>query len=250
MRCREQVHTGRTRLRPYRYRDLDGQPTGGRWPPTHHRGCWVEYRAYKWRATGPYLLVKAQIAGHNLRDGDQRSRSLGKASLIGPEVTVASRGVVYVHSCPAAVCPHVEWAISSVLGTRVTLAWTAQPVAPGQLRAECVWTGNAGTAARLAAALRPWAMLRFEVTEDPSPGCDGERLAYVPGRGIFRSSVSANGDLVVAEDQLRALRTTARTAEDYEHALDRLLGAAWDAELEPYRHAGDGAPVTWLHQVV
>ncbi|HEX5495172.1 MAG TPA: DUF3145 domain-containing protein [Mycobacteriales bacterium] len=163
---------------------------------------------------------------------------------------MASRGVVYVHSCPAAVCPHVEWAISSVLGTRVALSWTAQPAAPGQLRAECVWSGQAGTAAKLAAALRPWAMLRFEVTEDPSPGCDGERLAYVPGRGIFRSSVSANGDLFATEDQLRAMHATARTVEDFEHALDRLLGAAWDAELEPYRHAGDGAPVTWLHQVV
>jgi hypothetical protein len=29
-----------------------------------------------------------------------------------------------------------------------------------------------------------------------------------------------------------------------------LLGSAWDAELEPYREGGDGAPVTLLHQVV
>ncbi|MCC5698098.1 DUF3145 domain-containing protein [Klebsiella pneumoniae] len=28
-----------------------------------------------------------------------------------------------------------------------------------------------------------------------------------------------------------------------------MLGAAWDAELEPFRHAGDGAPVIWLHRV-
>ena len=42
-------------------------------------------------------------------------------------------------------------------------------------------------------------MLRFEVTEEPSPGCDGERICYLPGRGLFRSSVSANGDIVVAD---------------------------------------------------
>lgn len=196
------------------------------------------------------LLVKPRFTRHNLRDGDQRLRSLGKASLIGPEVTVASRGVVYVHSCPAAVCPHVEWAVSSVLGTRVALSWTAQPAAPGQLRAECVWSGRVGTAAKIAAELRAWAMLRFEVTEEPSPGCDGERIAYVPGRGVFRSSIGANGDIVVGEEQMRALLATARTTEDYEHAIERLLGTAWDAELEPFRHAGDGAPVTWLHQVV
>ncbi|WP_348773596.1 DUF3145 family protein, partial [Kingella kingae] len=34
------------------------------------------------------------------------------------------------------------------------------------------------------------------------------------------------------------------------HGVDELLGAAWDADLEVYRHAGDGSPVTWLHQVV
>ena len=27
-------------------------------------------------------------------------------------------GVVYVHSSPSAVCPHVEWAISGTLGVR------------------------------------------------------------------------------------------------------------------------------------
>ena len=26
-------------------------------------------------------------------------------------------------------------------------------------------------------------------------------------------------------------------------------GEAWDEELEPFRHAGEGAPVRWLHQV-
>jgi hypothetical protein len=32
-------------------------------------------------------------------------------------------------------------------------------------------------------------------------------------------------------------------------AVDALLGKAWDDELEPFRHAGDGTPVRWLHQV-
>jgi len=163
---------------------------------------------------------------------------------------VPTRGVVYVHSCPPAVVPHAEWAISGVLGTRVSLSWTAQPAAPGQLRAECAYTGRPGTASKIAAALRSWSMVRFEVTEDPSDGYDGERISYVPGRGVYRTSTGANGDVVVGEQQLRALAAAARSAEDYAHRLDNLLGAAWDAELEPYRQAGDGAPVTWLHQVV
>jgi hypothetical protein len=148
------------------------------------------------------------------------------------------------------VVPHVEWAVSGVLGTRVSLSWTAQPAAPGPLRSECAFTGRPGTASKIAAALRSWSMVRFEVTEDPSDGYDGERISYVPGRGVYRTSTGANGDVVVGEQQLRALVATARSAEDYAHSLDNLLGAAWDAELEPYRHAGDGAPVTLLHQVV
>lgn len=159
-----------------------------------------------------------------------------------------TRGVVYVHSCPPAVVPHAEWAISGVLGTRVSLSWTAQPAAPGQLRAECAYTGRPGTASKIAAALRSWSMVRFEVTEDPSDGYDGERISYVPGRGVYRTSTGANGDVVVGEQQLRALAAAARSAEDYAHRLDNLLGAAWDAELEPYRYAGDGAPMTLLTQ--
>jgi hypothetical protein len=32
-----------------------------------------------------------------------------------------------------------------------------------------------------------------------------------------------------------------------EKELDKLLGTAWDHELDPFRRAGDGAPVRWLN---
>lgn len=160
-----------------------------------------------------------------------------------------TRGVVFVHACPSAIAPHVEWAIAAVLSRPVTLTWTPQPVAPGHLRTEATWTGEVGTAARIAAGLRAWPMLRFELTEEPTVRSDGERLAFVPGRGFHRSIVSANGDVVVGEERLRGLMERARTADELRHGLDELLGSAWDAELEPYRTAGDGAPVTLLHHV-
>lgn len=158
-------------------------------------------------------------------------------------------GVVYVHSSPSAVCPHVEWAISGILGTRTELHWTAQPAAPGQLRAECDWSAEPGTGARLVTALRAWPMLRFEVTEDPSPGVDGQRFCHVPGLGLWRACTSANGDIVVSEDQLRTLAANSRGTESFGHRVDQLLGAAWDDALEAFRRAGDGAPVSWLHRV-
>ena len=160
-----------------------------------------------------------------------------------------TRGVVYVHSSPLAVCSHVEWAVARVLGAPVRLEWTAQPVEPATRRAQCSWTGAPGTGGELAAALRQWPMVRFEVTEDPSPGVDGERYMHVPGRGLFHAATSANGDVVLSEDRLRALIASARGYDTLAHTLEKALGAPWDAELEPYRHAADGAPMTLLTRV-
>lgn len=160
-----------------------------------------------------------------------------------------SQGVVFVHSAPAAICPHVEWAISGVIGDRVSLSWTAQPASPGQLRAEVSWRGEAGTAGRIASALRAWPMLRFEVTEESNAVADGERVCHVPGRGIWRTAVSANGDVVLGEDQIRSLMDRATSLDALRHALSSAIGSEVDAELEPYRRAGEGTPVTWLHQV-
>lgn len=162
---------------------------------------------------------------------------------------MSTRGVIYVHSAPAAICPHVEWAISGVLGTRVSLTWRPQPAAPGQLRTDVAWTGEAGTGGALAAALKNWSMLRFEITEDPSSGVDGQRFCHVPGRGVWHAITSANGDVLVGEDQLRTLAAKATSLDGLQHALAQLVGADIDDELESFRRAGDGAPVTWLHQV-
>ena len=158
-------------------------------------------------------------------------------------------GVLFVHSCPPVLCPHVEWAVAAELGVRVSLSWTTQPAAPGLLRAESSWFGRPGTAGRLAAALKGWSVLRYEVTEQASPGNDGERYTVTPTLGVFRSAISANGDVLVGEDRLRALLAAA-AGPQLAHRLDALLGGPWDDELEPYREAGEGAAVTWLHQVV
>jgi hypothetical protein len=168
----------------------------------------------------------------------------------GDRAVPSTRGVIYLHCCPSAIAPHVEWALAGVLGRPARLHWTNQPVAPTHLRAEASWIGPVGTAARLAASLRAWPMLVFEISEDGTSVSDGERLAYVPGRGFHRSTVAANGDVVVGEERLRGLMSRARSADEFQHGLAELLGTAWDVELEPYRMGGDGAPVTLLHQVV
>jgi len=102
----------------------------------------------------------------------------------------------------------------------------------------------------MASALRGWQQVRFEVTEEPSPGCDGARYAYTPSLGLFHAVTGVHGDVLVHEDRLRAVMEAAvRNGSDLETELERVLGKPWDDELEIFRYAGEGAPVRWLHQV-
>ena len=171
----------------------------------------------------------------------------------------ATTGVVYIHASPAAVCPHVEWALSSTLephcrrqGTpvaRANLKWTPQPAMPGQLRAVTNWTGPVGTGAQLASALRSWSVLRFEVTEDPSAGVDGHRWCHTPTLGLWSGTMSANGDTMVGEQRLRTMMSSG--ADMLASELDSVLGVAWDEALEPYRSGGaEVGEVTWLNRGV
>ena len=118
-------------------------------------------------------------------------------------------------------------------------------------RAELSWQGEPGTGAKLASALRGWMHLRFEVTEEPSLGHEGARYSYTPELGVFHATTGVHGDIMVPEDRLKAVLLKASLGEvDLQDELRRLLGGPWDDELEPFRYAGEGAPVRWLHQVV
>jgi hypothetical protein len=191
---------------------------------------------------------------------------------------VSVRGVLQVHSAPPALCPHVEWAVAGVVGVPVRLAWVDQPASPGTLRAELDWQGRPGTSAGITSALAGWNRLRFEVTEEASPGCDAVRYSHTPSLGTFSAITSASGDILISEGRLRAAMTLAAAGapgrhreagqaagQDVDSLLDRhgprhpalggsleaelalLLGQPWDDELEPFRYAADGAPVRWLH---
>jgi hypothetical protein len=242
-------------------------------------------------------------------------RSLGKTHLVRLQGGLVSvRGVLQVHSAPPALSPHIEWAVAGVLGVPIRLPWVDQPASPGMLRAELDWQGRPGASAAITSALAAWNRVRFEVTEEASPGCDAVRYSHTPTLGTFSAVTSANGDILVPEGRLRAaltlaaaaspapsllrgvgpeaagdaasggrpagtprdvntlrdLHSSACPAEDdppsaprrgassammrhpalggsLEAELALLLGQPWDDELEPFRHAAEGAPVRWLH---
>jgi hypothetical protein len=191
---------------------------------------------------------------------------------------VSVRGVLQVHSAPPALCPHIEWAVAGIVGVPVRLPWVDQPASPGTLRAELDWHARPGTSATITSALAAWHRLRFEVTEEASAGCDAVRYSYTPSLGTFSAVTSASGDILVPEGRLRAAMMLAAASTpgrsqggapeasddldslrdlhgprhpalggSLEAELALLLGQPWDDELEPFRHAADGAPVRWLH---
>lgn len=162
-----------------------------------------------------------------------------------------ARGVVFVHSCPRAVSPHVEWALARVFESEVAIDWADQPIEPGSVRAEIIWNGPVGTGAKIASALHAFRQLRHEVTEDPTSGREGERFSATPALGLFRATIGIYGDVMVAEERLRtALNQTLVTGDSLADEVARLIGEPWDEELEPFRCAHEDSTVRVLHKVV
>ncbi len=162
-----------------------------------------------------------------------------------------TRGVLYVHSAPSALCPHVEWAVGGVFGAPVRVDWIPQPIERASYRTEFSWSGPQGSAARLASALKGWQKLRFEVTEEATSSSEGERYSYTPTLGVFHAITGLHGDIMIPEDRIRhAMSLATFGGRSLSDGLAELLGTSWDEELEPFRYAGEGTPVRWLHEVV
>lgn len=131
------------------------------------------------------------------------------------------------------------------------MQWTLQAAQNGSYRTEFSWAGPVGTAAAVASALRGWDRVRFEITEEPTTGSEGARYSYTPDLGVFHAVTGTHGDIMIPEDRLKAAVVEAAVGDTTLLVeIDKLLGKPWDDELETFRHAGDGAPVRWLHQVV
>ena len=77
-----------------------------------------------------------------------------------------TRGVVFIHSTPAALSPHIQWALEAALGGRVQVEWQRQPAASGQQRMEYSWVGAPGTGARLASALRDFGWTNKQIARE------------------------------------------------------------------------------------
>lgn len=161
--------------------------------------------------------------------------------------TSLTRGVIFIHSAPRALCPHIEWAITHVLETEIKLEWSVQPIDEKLYRSNYSWIGPIGTGAKLASALRGWEHLRYEITEEATLSTDGSRWSHTPDLGIFHSQMDRNGNMVVPENRIHAAMQHEENPERMIQELKLALGSAWDEELEPFRYGSDGYNLRWLH---
>jgi len=164
--------------------------------------------------------------------------------------SATTRGVVFIHSTPRALCAHLEWALGNVLGSKINLEWVDQPVVNQNVRSELSWTGAPEITERLVSALRAFPHIRFEVTQEPCQGFDGQRYVCTPTLGILRTPMGVYGQSYVEEDKARhAVSSAIAQGKTLTDVLDELLGGPWDRELEPFRNASEAMSVRWLHQV-
>ena len=186
------------------------------------------------------------------------TRSLGKTSLVEPkeqqmrasnQFADVTTGVVYVHASPAAVCPHVEWALSSTLQSKANLVWTPQPAMPGTAaRGHQLGRVRSGPAPGWRTRCAHGRCCGSKSPRTPVPVVDGHRFSHTPQLGLWSGAMSANGDIMVGEMRLR--RMMAQGADTLAAELDSVLGTAWDDALEAYRDGGDAGEVTWLNRGV
>jgi hypothetical protein len=142
-------------------------------------------------------------------------------------------GFLTIHSAPAALRPHIEWGLQSILGTWVTLDWKPQPKAAGTYRTTVEFRDRPGTAAKVATALKAWHYLRFEVREESEVG--GEFFRFTPDLGIHRSVIDGMGTILVSEHLIMQALAKGFDEESLREEFERLLGNSWELALEPFR---------------
>lgn len=162
----------------------------------------------------------------------------------------ATRGVIFIHSAPRAMCSHIEWALGTVLDKKVLLEWNDQPVVAGAVRSETTWSGSPEVTERIVSALKAFPHIRFEVTQEPCQNYDGQRYVCTPSLGILRTGMGVYGQAFIEEERARsAVATAVAQGASLTEVLDHLLGGPWDRELEPFRSANDALTVRWLNEV-
>lgn len=162
-----------------------------------------------------------------------------------PEV----KGELKLYSCPKILCSPVEWALSDLFKSKITLTWKQQQIAPTTFSTELRWFGPVGLGAKIVSALSKWPNLRLEVFQERFNEHPAERYALCPNLGIFRAELNSLGETIVSESRLRAaLERSKSENETFEIELAFILGLPWDENLEPFRKTYEIDNLKWINK--
>ena len=161
-----------------------------------------------------------------------------------------AQGMVFIHAAPAALLPHIEWALGRHLGGPVGLQWASQPAKSSHFRTEHTWLAKPSFGAMLSSELLGWGSISFEIVQDEAHGHPGWRWVFTPSLGLFQGQIDAMGNALVNEHRLNALANfEVSNLADLRKRIRMAVGEPWDAELEKLREASEDSPVVWLRSV-
>ena len=153
-----------------------------------------------------------------------------------------SKGLVFIHQAPTALLSHVEWTISGVCSTPVTMNWQSLPAPLQGSRAIANWHGLDDSGAVLAESFMNLKQISFEVIQQDSDASTGFRWSYTPKLGMFAVATDAAGNTLVNENQLRSIvESCGSNGLKLQAEIRKVLGQAFDDELEPFRELFDGS---------
>jgi hypothetical protein len=151
-----------------------------------------------------------------------------------------SEGLVLIHRAPVALLTHVEWTISGITGNPTKINWIKDESSDSIFRGSVAIDSSLNDCATLASAFMNLKQLSFEVIRQSV--LSGARWSFTPSLGMFNCATDEAGNLVVGENQLRAsIEKAGSNILKLQAELRKLLGQAWDDELEPYRELIGGA---------
>lgn len=153
-----------------------------------------------------------------------------------------SSGLVLIHQAPSSLLPHIEWTIAGVSQDPSEMFWSESDQKPSTFRARASFRGASGSGAILAAAFMNLKQITFEVIQDADKSGTGSRWSFTPSLGMFHCTTDEAGNLLVNENQIRrAMEIAGSNALKLQAELRKLIGQAFDDELENYRELVGGA---------
>lgn len=151
-----------------------------------------------------------------------------------------SEGLVLIHRAPSVLLTHVEWTISGITGNPTKINWIKEDLTDSSFRGSVAIDCALNDCATLASAFMNLKQLSFEVIHQSE--LSGARWSFTPSLGMFHCATDEAGNLVVGENQLRSsMEKAGSNILKLQAELRKLLGQAWDDELEPYRELIGGA---------